>query len=66
MSSSVVRPKTVKEIREHLKLTSKRYVAYNIIKPLISEGKLEYANKNSIKARNQKYRMVKQYDKNNI
>ena len=60
-----IEAKSAKEIREHLKLTSKRYVAYNIIKPLISEGKLEYTNKNSVNARNQKYRMVKQYDKNN-
>ena len=59
-----IEPKTAKEIREHLKLTSKRYVAYNIIKPLISDGKLEYTNKNSINARNQKYQVVKQYDKN--
>lgn len=61
----LVRPKTAKEIREHLKLTSKRYVSYNIIKLLISEGKLKYTNKNSINAKNQKYRMIKQYDKNN-
>ena len=60
-----IEAKSAKEIREHLKLTSKRYVAYNIIKLLISEGKLKYTNKNSINARNQKYRMVKQYDKNN-
>lgn len=49
-------PKTAKEIREYLNISSKRYVAYNIIKPLIDEGKLEYTNKNSINARNQKYK----------
>ena len=48
-------PKTAKEIREYLQISSKRYVAYEIIKPLIEEGKLEYTNKNSINARNQKY-----------
>ena len=28
----------------------------NIIKSLINEGKLEYTNKNSVNARNQKYK----------
>ena len=46
-------PRTTKEIMEYLNITSKRYVAYGIIKPLISAGKLEYTNKNSINARNQ-------------
>ena len=49
-------PRTAKEIREYLNISSKRYVAYNIIKPLINMGKLEYTNKNSINARNQKYK----------
>ena len=48
-------PRTAKEIRDYLNISSKRYVAYNIIKPLINMGKLEYTNKNSINARNQKY-----------
>ena len=43
---------------EYLNITSKRYVAYNIIKPLINDGKLEYTNKNSINARNQKYKSL--------
>ena len=50
-----VKPKTAKEIREHIGISSKRYVASNIIKPLINQGKLDYTNKNSINARNQKY-----------
>lgn len=37
--------KTAKEIRDYLNISSKRYVAYNIIKPLIDMRKLEYTNK---------------------
>ena len=51
-------PKTAKEIRDYLNKSSKRYVAYNIIKPLIDMRKLEYTNKKSINARNQKYKTV--------
>ncbi len=51
-------PKTAKEIRMYLKISSKRYVAYKIIKLLINHGKLEYTNKKNINARNQKYVMV--------
>lgn len=51
-------PKTAKEIRDYLNISSKRYVAYNIIKPLIDMRKLEYTNKKSINARNQKYKTV--------
>ena len=46
---------TEKEIREYLKLSSKRYVAYKIIKPLIDSGKLDYVNKKRVNAKNQKY-----------
>ena len=42
----------------YLKISSKRYVAYKIIKPLINHGKLEYINKKNINARNQKYVMA--------
>lgn len=49
------KPKTAREIRGFLGISSKRYVAYNIIKPLIESGQLEYTNKNNINARNQKY-----------
>ena len=49
-------PKTAKEIRDYLNISSKRYVAYKIIRPLIDDNKLEYTNKNSINARNQKYK----------
>ena len=48
-------PKTANEIREHIGISSKRYVNYNVIKPLIEKGLLDYTNKNSINARNQKY-----------
>ena len=52
-------PKTAKEIREHIGISSKRYVAYKILKPLIALSRLEYTNKKSINARNQKYVTVK-------
>lgn len=48
--------RTAKEIRDYFKISSKRYAAYNIIKPLINMEKLEYTNKNSINAKNQKYK----------
>lgn len=47
--------KTAKEIREYLGISSKRYVAYEIIKPLVRNGKLDFTNKNNVNARNQKY-----------
>lgn len=39
--------------------SSKTYVADSIIKPLLKAGMLEYTNKKSINARNQKYITVK-------
>lgn len=54
-------PKTTREIREYLGISSKRYVAYEIIRPLINEGKLNYTNQKSINARNQKY-VTKDYE----
>lgn len=50
-----ITPKTAKEISEFLHIKSRQYISTNIIKPLINEGKLEYTNKKSINARNQKY-----------
>lgn len=47
--------RTAKEIREYIGISSKRYVAANIIKPLIDSNKLNYTNKNSPNAINQKY-----------
>ena len=52
-------PKTAKEIRNYLGISSKRYVAYKILKPLVDCNKLEYTNKKIINARNQKYVTVK-------
>ena len=52
-------PRSSKEIREYVGLSSKTYVADSIIKPLLKEGMLEYTNKKSINARNQKYITVK-------
>ena len=54
-----IEPKSAQEIRTYLNISSKRYVAYKIIRPLINSGKLDYTNKNSINARNQKYLTVK-------
>ena len=51
-----IEAKTAKEIKELLKIKSRQYMSSNIIKPLINEGKLEYTNKNSVNARNQKYK----------
>ena len=34
-------PKTAKEIRNYLDISSKRYVAYKILKPLVDCNKLE-------------------------
>jgi len=47
--------KTAKEISEYLNINSRQYISTNIIKPLINEGKLNYTNKNSVNAKNQKY-----------
>ena len=52
-------PKSSKEIREYVGLSSKTYVADSIIKPLLKAGMLEYKNKRSINTRNQKYITVK-------
>ncbi len=52
-------PRTSQEIREHIGMSSKSYVATNIIKPLINNDLLDYTNKNSIYARNQKYITIK-------
>lgn len=54
-----IEPKSAQEIRTYLNISSKRYVAYEIIRPLINSGKLDYTNKNSINARNQKYLTIK-------
>ena len=48
-------PKSSKEISEYLKIKSRPYISSYIIKPLIKEEKLEYTNKKSINAKNQKY-----------
>lgn len=48
-------PKNVKEIKIYFNIKSKRYVAEKILKPLIQAKYLEYTNKNSINAKNQKY-----------
>lgn len=64
-------PRNAKEISEYLNIKSRQYISTNIIKPLINEGKLEYTNKNSVNARNQKYvsvmneKIINQENKNN-
>lgn len=54
-----INPKSAKEIREYLGISSKRYVGEKIIKPLIDLNLLEYTNKNNYKAKNQKYITVR-------
>ena len=51
-----VNNRNLAEIKDLLKIKSRQYISTNIIKPLINEGKLEYTNKKSINARNQKYK----------
>ena len=53
------KPRTAKEISNYIKIKSRQYISSNFIKPLIDEGKLEYNNKKSINARNQKYVTVR-------
>lgn len=48
-------PRYAKEIKEYLHIKSRQYISTNIIKPLINAGKLEYTNKNSVNAKNQRY-----------
>lgn len=48
-------PKTSKEIRQFLNIKSRQYVSIYIINTLITEGKLDYTDKNNIKSKNQKY-----------
>ena len=52
-------PRTAREISEFLQIKSRQYISSNIIKPMINNGWLEYTNKNSINARNQKYVIAK-------
>ena len=47
-------PKSAKEIREHINISSKRYVAYKILLPLVNSGLLKHTNPNK-NAKNQKY-----------
>ena len=53
-----VEPKSAKEIREYLHITSKRYVSYKIINPLINLELLECTNKEFKVAKNQKYKTI--------
>ncbi len=50
-----IEPRTAQEIRNHIGILSKRYVGENIIRPLIDKKLLDFTNKKSINARNQKY-----------
>lgn len=52
-------PKTAKEICGFLNIASKSYVSANIVKPLIDKKYLDYTNKKSVNARNQKYITLK-------
>ena len=48
-------PKTAKEISVFLGISSRSYISRKIIKPLINKGILEYTNKKSANASNQRY-----------
>ena len=50
--------RTALEIKNMLKIKSRQYISTYILRPLIKEGKLEYTNKNSVNARNQKYKSL--------
>ena len=58
-----INSKNIHEICEYLHITSKTYVREKILKPLINKGKLEYTNKNSINAKNQRYIKVVKEEK---
>lgn len=55
-------PKSLNDISSLLNISSKRYIRERIIRPLINQGKLEFTNKNSVNARNQRYVTVKNKD----
>ncbi len=48
-------PKTSDEIRKYIGIETKSVLSRNIIKPLIKSKRLDYTNKNSVNAKNQKY-----------
>lgn len=52
-------PRTSDEIRKYIGIETKSVLSRKIVNPLINEGKLDYTNKNSINAKNQKYITIK-------
>ena len=54
-----IKPKTSEEIRKFTGIKTKSVFSRQIIKPLVENGLLDYTNKNSINARNQKYVTIK-------
>ena len=52
-------PKTSEEIKEYFGIKTKSVLSRKIIQPLILLGELEYTNKNSKNAKNQKYVTVR-------
>ena len=48
-------PKTSDEIRKYIGIETTSFLSRNIIKPLIASKKLDYTNKKSINAKNQKF-----------
>ena len=53
-------PKTSEEIMKYTGIKTKSVLSRRIIQPLTSSGKLDYTNKNSVNAKNQKYITKKQ------
>jgi len=54
-----IKPKTLEEIRKFTGIKTKSVFSRQIIKPLVEKVLLDYTNKNSINARNQKYVTIK-------
>lgn len=48
-------PKTSDKIRKYIGIETKSFLSRNIMKPLIASKKLDYTNKKSVNAKNQKY-----------
>ena len=52
-------PKTSEEIRSYIGIEDKSILSRQIIRPLIKDEKLDYTNKKSVNAKNQKYIAIK-------
>ena len=53
------KPKSAEEIMKYTGIKTKSVLSRRIIQPLKAEGKLDYTNKKSVNAKNQKYTTLK-------